>query len=408
MVQLRVTAIPTYLDQVNPVTMSRSAPIHDAVFTHIRELGADHVRYLHWDPFALSYPLPGPPVHGKTTWDFTGIDPYVDDFMSASEGHDSVINFAPMYRWGVNESGFVDPTGVQAGEYFSRIISWYTKGGFVDELGAKHVSNHSYTWKYWEVLNEVDAGSSGTHCSSLNNSAMAPTCVKRYTDIYDGIVTVLHRDHPDLQFTGLVLAFPDCAGSEEWFRYFLNASNHRSPVREDFETYVSEVSYHFYSENSYGTIPSSLVVLEVGVFDSCSVQFKDERQGAVERAYLYARKDAMNRFSVGRNVDTCRGVHMYIYTHGRCSRAAWGLVRHRGQPFRRLRAVRAVRGKRAQDTKHRQETDAVGACLLQRNRHLNLGPAQRQRPVWGRQDLLVRVAPLSATTHDRAHTCPVI
>jgi len=31
----------------------------------------------------------------------------------------------------------------------------------VDELGAKHVSNHSYDWKYWEVLNEVDAGSSG-------------------------------------------------------------------------------------------------------------------------------------------------------------------------------------------------------------------------------------------------------
>ena len=66
---------------------------------------------------------------------------------------------------------------------FSRIISWYTKGGFVDgkvprlcispaillgsidycqlignrlsELGVKHVSNLSYDWKYWEVLNEV-------------------------------------------------------------------------------------------------------------------------------------------------------------------------------------------------------------------------------------------------------------
>ena len=108
------------------------------------------------------------------------------------------------YRWGTNTSGFIDSTGISAGEYFSRIISWYTKGGFIDELGVKHVSNHYYKWKYWEVLNEVDAGSSGTHCVSLNSSSNALECVKAYTEIYDGIVSVLHRDHPQLQFTGLV------------------------------------------------------------------------------------------------------------------------------------------------------------------------------------------------------------
>ena len=137
-------------------------------------------RYLHWDPFALSYPLPGPPVHGKTTWDFTGIDPYVEDFMSHSAGHDAVINFAPMFRWGVNNTGYIDPTGQAAGEYFSRIVSWYTQGGFVDELGVKHVSNYTYDWKYWEVLNEVDAGSSGTACKSLNaTAAIALDCATR-------------------------------------------------------------------------------------------------------------------------------------------------------------------------------------------------------------------------------------
>ena len=66
---------------------------------------------------------------------------------------------------------------------------------------------------------------------------------------------MLHRDHPQLQFTGLVLAWPDCQGSEQWFRYFLNASNHRSPVREDFATYVHEISYHWYSENGYEAPP---------------------------------------------------------------------------------------------------------------------------------------------------------
>ena len=75
--------------------------------------------------------------------------------MAASAGHDSVINFAPVAHFMANKTGFVDPTGVAAGEYFSRIISWYTKGGFVDELGVRHVSNFSYDWKYWEVLNEV-------------------------------------------------------------------------------------------------------------------------------------------------------------------------------------------------------------------------------------------------------------
>lgn len=34
-----------------------------------------------------------------------------------------------------------------------------------------------------QVLNEVDAGESGTHCSSLNNSAAAPLCAAKYTEI---------------------------------------------------------------------------------------------------------------------------------------------------------------------------------------------------------------------------------
>eukprot|EP00747_Dinoflagellata_sp_TGD_P028785 gnl/TRDRNA2_/TRDRNA2_133481_c0_seq1.p1 gnl/TRDRNA2_/TRDRNA2_133481_c0~~gnl/TRDRNA2_/TRDRNA2_133481_c0_seq1.p1 ORF type:complete len:565 (+),score=84.60 gnl/TRDRNA2_/TRDRNA2_133481_c0_seq1:150-1844(+) len=246
-----VSAIPTYLDQVNPRTMARNSPIHKEVFARIKELAADHIRYLHWDPFPTSFPLPHPPVNNKTSWDFSGIDPYVEDFMTASEGHDSVINFAPMYTWGTNDAGFLDPTGTKAGEYFSRIISWYTKGGFVDELGVKHVSNYSYNWTYWEVLNEPDAGSSGLRCRSLNNSANALLCAQKYIDIYDGIVTVLKRDHPQLKFTALVIAFPDCAGSQTWFSHFLNASNHRSPVREHFSEYVHEISYHWYAENYY-------------------------------------------------------------------------------------------------------------------------------------------------------------
>ena len=44
----RTNAVPTYLDQVNPM-FARTSPIHDAAFSRIHEMGADRVRYLHWD-----------------------------------------------------------------------------------------------------------------------------------------------------------------------------------------------------------------------------------------------------------------------------------------------------------------------------------------------------------------------
>jgi hypothetical protein len=84
--------------------------------------------------------------------------------------------------------------------------------------------------------------------------AKALECVTKYTELYDGIVTVLRSDHPQLQFTGLVLAFPGCADAEEWIRYFLTPSNHKSPVKEHFEDYLSEISYHWYAENTYDIV----------------------------------------------------------------------------------------------------------------------------------------------------------
>ena len=43
------------------------------------------------------------------------------------------------------------------------------------------MSNHTYDWKYWEVLNEVDAGSSETACGALNKTAaIALDCARRY------------------------------------------------------------------------------------------------------------------------------------------------------------------------------------------------------------------------------------
>ena len=40
----------------------------------------------------------------------------------------------------------VDPSGRQAGEYFSRIVSWFTKGYLVDEYGQRHEGGHRFNF----------------------------------------------------------------------------------------------------------------------------------------------------------------------------------------------------------------------------------------------------------------------
>ena len=75
---------------VNP-PLRRGTPIHDNAFKSLRDIQADYVRYVPW----LPYPKLGiaelePPADGKTSWDFSLIDPMTIDFLDATKGH-SVI-----------------------------------------------------------------------------------------------------------------------------------------------------------------------------------------------------------------------------------------------------------------------------------------------------------------------------
>ena len=49
-----------------------------------------------------------------------------------------------------------DPSMKEVADYYARLVSWYTQGGFTDEFGKRHESGHHYKIDYWEVLNEVD------------------------------------------------------------------------------------------------------------------------------------------------------------------------------------------------------------------------------------------------------------
>ncbi|HYQ64547.1 GH39 family glycosyl hydrolase [Actinophytocola sp.] len=110
-------------------------------------------------------------------------------------------------------------------DYFRRLVSWYTAGGFTDEYGAFHASPHHYPLPYWEVLNEADF----EHTISPQD----------YTTLYDAIVTAIREVSPGTRFVGLSLG--NSAGLD-YFRYFLDRDNHEPGVPLDL------ISYHFYAQ----------------------------------------------------------------------------------------------------------------------------------------------------------------
>lgn len=235
---------PTLQVVVNP-PLQCGTPVHDNAFKALHDLGADYVRYVPW----LPYPKLGvaelePPKDGKTSWDFTLIDPMTIDFLEATKGHSTILNFSTIPQWMYKTDQPVeypanpgqvtwtyeqgtelrDPTMKEVADYYARLLAWYTKGGFTDEFGERHESGYHYSIPYWEVLNEID----------FEHHFDAET----YTRLYDEIVLAMKQVQPDLRFVGLALAVPI---EPHYFEYFLDHTNHKPAVPLDF------ISYHFYA-----------------------------------------------------------------------------------------------------------------------------------------------------------------
>lgn len=236
---------PTLQVVVNPL-LRRGSKIHDRVFAELGKLGAEYVRYVPW----LPYPRLGvaelePPTATKTSWDFSLIDPMTIDFLNATKGHSVILNFSTIPQW-----MFVTPKPVkypedpnqpiwnytqgtdlrdvsmkELGGYYARLVSWYTNGGFTDELGKRHESGHHFKIDYWEVLNEVDF-----------EHKMTP---EQYTACYDAIVSAIRKVAPQMKFVALGLAAP--SGDPRMFEHFLDRKNHKPGIPLDM------ISYHFYA-----------------------------------------------------------------------------------------------------------------------------------------------------------------
>ncbi len=230
---------------VNPL-LRRGSPIHDASFTALKNLGADDVRYVPWHPYPrFAVAELEPPTVKSTSWDFSLIDPMTIDFLNATEGHDRILNFSTIPSWLYKTPKPIDvpkdpervfwnytqgkelrdPSCTELADYYERLVSWYTQGGFTDELGVRHTSGYRYKFPYWEVFNEID----GEH---------QPT-PQQYVASYDAVVGRLHAMDPQMKFVGLALAFPERA--PDMMEFFLNPANHKPGIPLDM------ISYHFYA-----------------------------------------------------------------------------------------------------------------------------------------------------------------
>lgn len=234
------------LQVVENPPLTRSSPVHDASWRALNALHTEKSRLALWYPYPrLAVAELAPPAAGATSWDFTSIDPIVEDFFAATAGHKSVFTMSTIPTWMFEHadpgpipaspdtamwnyedgSALRDPSGKEVAEYFARVAGWYSRGGFEDEYGRHHASTYHFNLAYWEVLNEPEY----EHALSIQT----------YTRLYDQTTAAVHAITPSTKFVGMSLAEP--TRHPEAFEYFLNPANH---VRG---TPLDAISYHFYA-----------------------------------------------------------------------------------------------------------------------------------------------------------------
>jgi len=229
----------------NPPLRSGSS-IHDAAWANLAALHTQMTRLALWYPYPrLAVAELTPSTHNKTSWNFSDIDPIVEDFFTATAGRSSVFTMSTIPTWMFQQAdpgpvpaspddamwnyedgaALRDPSGQQVADYFASIAGWYTAGGFTDELGQHHTSTHHHPIAWWEVLNEPE------YEHALD--------IRTYTRLYDRIVAAVHAVSPSTRFVGMSLAEP--MNSPAAFEYFLNPANHAPG------TPLDAISYHFYA-----------------------------------------------------------------------------------------------------------------------------------------------------------------
>eukprot|EP01065_Artemidia_motanka_P030594 TRINITY_DN36627_c0_g1_i1.p1 TRINITY_DN36627_c0_g1~~TRINITY_DN36627_c0_g1_i1.p1 ORF type:complete len:531 (+),score=147.45 TRINITY_DN36627_c0_g1_i1:55-1593(+) len=168
---------------------------YSGYYRALSELGADYVRLAPWYPYPrITVAELSPPDCGGagSSWNTTLLDAVVADMMRAvcgpgaasgdcGAGRSVVPQISTVPSWMFtggylppddmpadpwrfpsggfryyvrNASSLRDPTCREMARYVARVVSWYTRGGVVDECGVRRESGLYYNWEYLSVLNE--------------------------------------------------------------------------------------------------------------------------------------------------------------------------------------------------------------------------------------------------------------
>ena len=234
------------LQVVQNPPLLRGSAIHDNAWKSLRELGTEKTRLALWYPYPrLAVAELAAPTERATSWDFSQIDPIVEDFFAATENRSSVFTMSTIPTWMFKQAdpgpvpanpaevmwGYEvgdelrDPSGKEVADYYARVAQWYTQGGFKDEMGKTLSSPHHYKIAYWEILNEPEY----EHALSIET----------YIRLYDSVAAAVWHVSPQTKFVGMSLAEP--TRRPESFEKFLNPANHAPG------TPLDAISYHFYA-----------------------------------------------------------------------------------------------------------------------------------------------------------------
>lgn len=194
---------PTLQVVINSM-LNQSSSIHSDGLKALKSLGASYVSFVFWHhyPHTAVFELKLP-TKTETFRNFSDADPFVEDFMEATEAHPVIIKL--MFKTDKPVEIPVDPKKVflrynagtefrdttlkEVADYYVRLFSWYAKGGYTDELSQFQKSERFYKIPDWEVLNEMER-------------RLSP---QLYTRIYDAIFLVLKRISSETKFVGLAL-----------------------------------------------------------------------------------------------------------------------------------------------------------------------------------------------------------
>lgn len=251
---VQVVSTHASLQVVSHRYLARDSPIHDSSFELLKQLRPHYTRYVPWAPMPeYGYCEPTAPVGVGTpqceaSWDCTLPDQMMADFWNAVDGdaQEAIPNFSTQPPWLYPATRTAPASNLTAlGDYYGRLLAWYTKGGMTDECGEVHSSGHRYNITIWEVFNEPIAEYSHTK--------------ETYTAEFDAVVQGIRRladpEHR-IKFIGMNLAnIRPVSEVQEWVKYFLDPSNHAEDCRDA----LDYIGYHSYpTADKYTDDPSTL------------------------------------------------------------------------------------------------------------------------------------------------------